>query len=233
MLRTAALVAAIAHILVEAEVYWPAMFGNSSSLAGDPGIPLWLSFGTRAFMDLALLFVYVMVCVVASQILVPALLKTIAVWSAVAIGLQNVPFAVANIRALVFRSQDVLGWQYHPLRQLWYVLSPLVFTLWVVITILSLIGMGLRPVNGSGSTLAAADPEGRREAALRAAGVLAALAAAGQLVGALYVVFQLRVLTFRAMLQIIIDASLAVFFVVMSRCHLNTEAIAYHRSEPA
>lgn len=214
-LRRAALLAAIAQALMGIYCFWPQVLGSGSAIVADQGMPSVLARSIGIFALAGVLVFYVVVYLKGGDLLVIPLSKSVALVAAFAIGIQNVPMAMGNARALFYRSQDMLLWQYHFFQQLRDVARPLIPTLWVISTILFLVATYRRPATATRE--ASAGGHTRPAAAVRVASVLAAAAAALELGAALYVSLHFHVFTLPSGIQVVIYACLLLFFILMSK----------------
>jgi hypothetical protein len=211
-LRGAALLAALAQL-------WPCYVALQTSfihpsIVMDEGIIGWLWGGLSVFSSCAMFVFYVATLSSPAPMLVPPALRGVALFAAAMIGLQNAQMTVANLQAVVVRSMNPLQWKYHAMGQLWHVLQPLLPIAWVAFTIVFLVMASRLRCEDQGVR-----PAAKRSVSLvTTSALLACVAAGAELIAILYMDLRFfRLLTVQLVLQVAIDVSLLLFFVLMYR----------------
>jgi len=191
----------------------------SPAIVFDPKGLGWLWGGINVFSSCSILIVFLALVCNPVPLRVPGALKKVSLTTIIAIALQNLPISAGNFRAIVARSRNPLQWQYHPIDQLWHVVEPLFPTAWVVLTIIFLFAASRLPrirKEGTGTP-------GRHVPTVLAAALLGGTGAAAELAGATYMMMRFRLFTIPSFLQLAIDTSFVLFFLVLCRSERLTD----------
>ena len=229
-LRKAALLAAIAQASVGITTIWPEVVGRGRAVI-DEGVPPWMAQSVEVFLFAALLNFYVVIFVNANELLVARGSKRVALWAALLIAIQNVPFTLGNLGAAVRILRNPLQWQFHPLRQCGAILLALLPSFWVVSSILVLIAIWrLSPYSSSNVDRSVSKTN---TAVVRSAALVATAATVCLLSLAVYMLVHFRLWTLPSVIQIAIHISLVCFFALMCKSEVVRTPVAHTPMQPA